>query len=226
MNILLFILMLISTSALITVNCLEFALATIILKCISSILFIAVALYSYKKNPFNTKFFVLILTGLMFFLGGDVFLALDTNKGSLFAIGVASCSIGHIMYILGYCSKTKISLKDIFIFLCFFIPTFLTVLFGKFEFNGMKMLIVFYAVIISFMVSKSLSMLKFYSYSKKPVLLMIFGSILFFISDWTLLFLFFYPNASPALQTVDWILYYLGQGLLGLSFSYPLKDEA
>ncbi len=226
MNILLFILMLISTSALITVNCLEIALATIIFKCLSSILFVAVAWYSYKKNPFNTKFFALIFTGLLFFLGGDVFLGLDTNKGSLFVMGVACCSIGHIMYILGYCSKTKVSLKDILLFLCFFIPTFLTIVFGKFEFNGMEMLIIFYAVIISFMVSKSLSMLKFYPYSKKPVLLIICGSVLFFISDWTLLFLFFYPNASPALQTVDWILYYLGQGLLALSFAYPLKDKA
>lgn len=226
MNILLFILMLISTSVLITANWLNVALATIIFKCLSSILFIAVAWYSYKKNPFNTKFFALIFTGLLFFLGGDVFLVLDTNKGSLFVFGVACCSIGHIMYILGYCSKTKISLKDIFIFLCFFIPTVLTISLGKFEFNGMKMLIVFYAVIISFMVSKSLSMLKFYYYSKKTVLLIICGSVLFFISDWTLLFLFFYPNAPSFLQAVDWILYYLGQGLLGLSFSYPLMDNA
>lgn len=226
MNIILFILMLISTSALITVNWFKIVLATVILKCVSSILFIAIAWYSYKKNPFNTKFFALMFLGLLFFLGGDVFLALDTNKGIFFVIGVANCSIGHILYSLGYCSMTKISLKDIFIFLCFFIPTLLTILFGKFEFNGMKMLIVFYAVIISFMVCKSLSMLKFYYNSTKPVLLMISGSVLFFISDWTLLFLFFYPNASPALQMVDWILYYLGQGLLGLSFSYPLKNIA
>ncbi len=129
-----------------------------------------------------------MLTGLLFFLGGDVFLALDNTKGSLFVFGVASCGIGHIMYILGYCSKTKIILKDIFIFLCFFIPTLLTVLLGKFEFNGMRILIVFYAVIISFMVSKSLSMLKFYSYSKKPVLLMIFGKVHLSESIYAILF--------------------------------------
>jgi hypothetical protein len=89
----------------------------------------------------------------------------------------------------------------------------------------MKIMIIFYAVIICFMVGKSLSMLKFYSISKKPVFLMVSGSVLFFVSDWALMFLLFYPNALPALRAVNLTLYYLGQGLLALSFAYPLKDR-
>ena len=226
MNIILFILMLISTGSLIIVGWLKLAIAAIIFKCLSSLLFIATAVFSYKKNPSNTKFFALILSGLVFSFGGDVFLALDSIIISFFAIGVVSFSIGHIMYSFGYSSMTKISLKDILIFLCFFIPTFLTILFGNFEFMGMRNLIIFYAVIISFMVAKSLSMLKFYSISKKPVLLMVFGSVMFFVSDCVLLFSLFYPNASSALRAVNLTLYYLGQGLLALSFAYPLNNKA
>ena len=226
MNIILFILMLISTGTLIIVGWLKLAIAAIIFKCLSSLLFIATAVFSYKKNPSNTKFFVFMLSGLVFSFGGDVFLALDSIIINFFAIGVVSFSIGHIMYSLGYSSMTKFSLKDILFFLCFFMPTFLTILFGNFEFMGMRNLIIFYAVIISFMVAKSLSMLKFYSISKKPVLLMIFGGVMFFVSDCVLLFLLFYPNASSALRAVNLTLYYLGQGLLALSFAYPLENEA
>lgn len=225
MNILFFILMLISTGGLIASNVLEFIEPSVIFKCLSSTLFIATAMCSYKKNPSNTKFFMLMFLGLFFSLGGDVLLALDFITISFFAIGVLSFGIGHILFSLGYCSMTKIVKKDILIFFCFFIPTVLTILIGKFDFKGMKSLIVIYAVIISFMVAKSLSMLKFYSNSKKPVLLMIFGSVLFFISDWVLLYTLFYPNVIANLGVVNSILYYLGQGLLALSFAHPLNGE-
>lgn len=220
MNFIFFILMLLSTAGLITANILKIAIATIIFKCLSSLFFIATAVSSYKKNSSNTNFFVLMLLGLVFSLGGDVFLVFD-----IFIFGVASFGIGHIMYSVGYCKMTKISLGDILIFLVIIIPTLLTISFGKFEFNGMKIPVTLYAIIISFMVSKSLSMLKFYSSSKKPVLLMISGSVLFLISDWILLFLFFYPNASPVLGPMNSILYYVGQGLIGLNFSYELNHN-
>ena len=226
MNIILFILMLISTGSLIIVGWFKIAIATFVFKCLSSLFFIATAVFSYKKNPSNTKFFKFMLTGLGFSFGGDVFLALNSSIVNFFAIGVISFSIGHIMYSLGYISITKISLKDILIFLCFFIPTLLTILLGNFEFKDMEIMIIFYAVIISFMVGKSISMLKFYSISKKPVFLMVSGSVLFFVSDWALMFLLFYPNASPMLRAVNLTLYYLGQGLLALSFAYPLKYKA
>lgn len=224
MNFVFFILMLISTGALITSEILKIEMACIIFKSLSSLLFIATAVFSYKKNQSNTKFFAWMLLGLLFSLGGDVSLVLDTNQGNLFVIGVASFGIGHIMYSLGYCRMTKISLKDIIIFLGLAIPTLLTISFGKFEFNGMKIPVVLYAIIINFMVSKALSMLKFYSSSKKPVLLMIVGSVLFLISDWILLFLCFYKNALPVLGLINLTLYYLGQGLIGLNFAYPLKN--
>ena len=226
MNIILFILMLISTGTLIIVGWFGFSIAAFIFKCLSSLLFIATAVFSYKKNPTNTKFFALMFSGLVFSLGGDVFLALNSSIINFFAIGVVSFSIGHIMYSFGYCSITKISLKDILIFLCFFIPIVFTIQMGSFEFKGMKIMIIFYAVVISFMVGKSLSMLKFYTISKKPVLLMVSGSVLFFVSDWVLMYFLFYPNAWPGLRAVNLTLYYLGQGLLALSFAHPLMDKA
>ncbi len=223
MNIILFILMLISAATFITVGWLKLAIASIVFKTLSSLFFIATAVFSYKKNPSNTKFFAVMLSGLIFSFGGDVFLSLDSIVAKFFEIGLVSFGIGHIMYSIGYCSITKISKKDIFIFLGFFIPTLLTILLGNFDFKGMKIMVIFYTVIISFMAGKSLSMLKFYSISKKPVFLMVLGSVLFFISDWVIMFSLFYPNSSPILRVVNLTLYYLGQGLLALSFAYPLK---
>lgn len=220
MNFIFFILMLISAGGLIVANLLELAIASVIFKCLASLLFIAIAVSSYKKNPVNTNFFVLMLFGLLFSLCGDVFLALN-----VFIFGVASFGIGHIMYSIGYCRMTKISLKDIFIFIAILMPTLITISFGKFEFNGMEIPVTLYAVIISFMVSKSLSMLKFYSSSKKSVLLMITGSVLFLFSDWILLFFYFTPNPLPIIGPMNSVLYYAGQGLIGLNFAYQLNHQ-
>lgn len=220
MQILFFFLTLFSSYALIAIALLHFSTLAIIVKCLTSILFLTTALVSYKKNPKEPTFFKAIFIGLFFSFWGDFFLAIDrARQGLPFILGVASFSLGHIMYIIGYCIKSKFKLKDLIIFICFFIPTLLTILFVNFDFKGLRPLIIVYAVLISFMVAKSFAMLSYYKYNPFAVPALIAGSLLFFISDFLLLFLCFYPSAPSILQQCNWFLYYLGQDLLAISFS-------
>lgn len=226
MPIIFFSLTVLGTYALIIVSLFHLITLTTIFKCTTSVLFLLTAWITYKKNPHAPLFFGLIFTGLFFSFLGDAFLAFDSNKqGLLFILGVASFAIGHIMYILGYCKQTKLQKQDFLIFLCFLIPTLLAILLIDFDFKGMKSLVIIYAFIISLMVAKSFSMRIYYTQNRFSTNCLIAGSTLFFISDWLLLFLFFYPGAPSILQQYNWLLYYLGQALLAISFSLGTLDN-
>jgi uncharacterized membrane protein YhhN len=62
-----------------------------------SCLFIVAALIQPHPNP---HYYALILLGLMFCLGGDVFLALPQKK--MFTMGLFSFLIGHLFYIVAF----------------------------------------------------------------------------------------------------------------------------
>lgn len=220
MPIFFFLLTLLSSYALITIALLKFSTLTIIVKCLTSILFLITALVSYKKNPKEPTFFKAIFLGLFFSFGGDFFLAIDRSRQALpFILGVTSCCLAHIMYSIGYCIKSKFRLQDFIIFICFFIPTILTIFLVDFDLKNMQTLLVIYAALISFMVAKSFALLPYYKYNAFAVTALIAGSLLFLISDFLLLFFYFYPSAPSILEQCDWFLYYLGQSLLAISFS-------
>ena len=220
MNIILFILMIISLIALLITSLLKAGIVVFILKVLTSILFVLTGIASYKSNPKNKKYFVFMLLGLIFCMLGDTFLGIDSAGGVIFYIGVLSCAIGHIMYISGLSQFTKYKLIDFIVFLLIAIPILLLVILGDFEFDGMILVICIYAVIISFMVSKAIALKRIYKGNEKAVTLTITGAVMFLISDITLLFLFFYVVRYDIIQQVDWIIYYIGQGLLALSFAY------
>ncbi len=219
MPLLFFTLTLLSSYALIAVSLLHMLTFTIIIKCMTSILFLVTAWISYKRNPHSPKFFKLMFAGLFFSFLGDAFLAFDTTgEGLAFIFGVASFALGHIMYILGYTNQCKFRLQDLIIFLGYLCPTLFIIFFINFDFKDMQLLVIIYAFIISFMVGKSFGMRSYYAQNPFSVTCLITGSLLFFVSDCLLLFLFFYPGAPSFLQQCNWFLYYLGQALLAISF--------
>lgn len=222
MSFVLFIAMILSMIALVIVTLFNVAGASIIIGLFASTLFVAIAITSYRKNPSDFHFFALMFAGLLFSLSGDISMALKKDGGILFLIGVGFFAIAHIFYIIGYCSKTKFKFWDGIFFLCIFAPNFLLLLFGGFNFGSLKVMVIGYAVIICLMLSKSFSMASFYRESPRQTVMLITGSILFYMSDLTLLFFLFYPNAAPILRQINWMLYYPAQGLIALSFSYAL----
>ena len=220
MNIIFFILMIISLIALLTTSLLKAGVVVFILKVLTSFLFVLTGIASYKSNPKNKKYFEFMLLGLIFSMLGDIFLGIDSNGGSIFYIGVLSFAVGHIMYIIGLSQFTKYKLIDFIVFLLIAIPIILLVVLGDFEFDGMILVICIYAAIISFMVSKAIALKRVYRGNEKAITLTITGAVMFLISDISLLFLFFYVVRYDIIQQVNWIFYYIGQGLLALSFVY------
>lgn len=194
-----------------------------IFKLVTSLLFVGMAMAGSTKNLENKKYHYWIISGLVFSLFGDVFLAFT---GMIyFLLGVGCFSIAHLCYIVGFSSLKKINTKD---FLCFgivliFLLSILLV--GKFEFKGMLPLVLGYMLIISFMVTKAISLKSYIKTSKIAVSLTIGGAILFLISDGILLFKLFGINLLPSGDLLNALTYYTGQELLAISLAWPIVTK-
>lgn len=194
----------------------------LILKTLTSLIFILIALISYINSHTKEVFFYLILAALVFSLFGDVFLALYdkksiTLKGN-FVKGVLSFAAAHILFSLGFLTLVPLASKEL---IPFFALVFLSVLFlckyKKFEFDGMLPLVIAYDIVISFMVTRAFYVYRLISVKPLGVSLLISGAALFLISDVILCFIYFVKKHPPCLSALNLSTYYIGQGLIALS---------
>lgn len=198
---------------------------SLIFKTLCSLCFVLCSYFSFKKSKGNKKYFTLIFIGLVFCLFGDVLLELHEN--TFFTLGTTAFMIGHIFFIISFIYLTSLGLKDIILYavLLTLAISFLLNMSG-FDFRGMFTLVLVYTIIIVFMVTKSLSLLKFRKENTLCVFLTIIGAFLFFISDFILLFMLFYKNCPVILSFLNLIIYYTGQGFLAISLRKTFKKRA
>ena len=135
----------------------------------------------YGENK-NYKWWMLV--GLVFACMGDIFLI------DFFVLGVAFFALGHVFYFISFLAIQKICLRDLFVSIAIFIPSTILILFYKgFDFNGMQAIILIYALVISFMMGKAIS--NYIGNKKLSNLIVMLGSVAFFISDFILMFRLF-----------------------------------
>lgn len=187
-----------------------------IVKTIPSILFVLSGLfnfiYAYKfanKNTTYIKFAIFMLCGLFFAMLGDILLI------DFFTVGAILFAIGHILFFIAFCFVNKICVKDFVVAAIIFGFALLLILIYPFDFDGMKILVIIYALIISLMLGKSIG--TFFTEEKtllKWVILI--GASLFFISDLMLLMYKF----DAHLEIYDWLCvmtYYPAEAILAFS---------
>ena len=174
-----------------------------------------------NKNK-NKKFPIIMVIGLFFAMLGDIILNIQ------FISGAALFAIGHIFYFISYCFLMKFKWTDliygaiIFVISCLFIT-----LAPIFDFDGvlMEVVCVIYALIISFMVGKSISNI----IQKKDVrnIFIVVGSPFFFFSDLMLL-LNVFADLGRVVSVLCLATYYPAQCVLALSISaniYASSEE-
>ncbi|MDE7384611.1 MAG: lysoplasmalogenase [Anaeroplasmataceae bacterium] len=147
------------------------------------ILFFILTVLKKKK----LKFPIFMLIGLAFTMIADIILNIH------FIFGAILFAIGHIFYAISYYQLKRFSWLDLICSCVLAVPAVLWItLASMFDFGGalMEIVVVFYAIIISFMVGKAISnfissILKHQDYRVELIILI--GSILFFFSDCMLL---------------------------------------
>lgn len=185
-------------------------------KSIASICFVAISIinliYILKSNQGNKKFCYTMVIGLFFAMLGDILLE------RIFLLGAVFFAIGHIIYFISYCFIEKINKIDILISaplslisaaIVAFIPVF------KFDSIMLEIVCVIYAIIISFMVGKTIANL----IKRQNVFnfLLVIGSVLFFFSDLMLLLSNFGHISTGHLCLAT---YYPAQCILAFSLLY------
>ncbi len=219
MYLILEVLMLISLGGLIAVFQNDLTVWPILLKSLTSILFVLAGLCGYIKRKENRNFTKTMMVAFVCSLAGDVFLALDTEQGILFVLGVLSFALAHVMFSVSFCKASAVTKADFATMFLILAAAILILLMGDFEFQGMFPVLIGYAAVISFMTAKALSFWRCRRGRERTTYLIMVGGVLFLLSDILLLFWLFGNGTPKEIQSVNWLLYYLAQGCLTASLS-------
>ncbi len=188
-----------------------------VIKPISTLLVIGVALLSFLEPTRNLTYSIGLSLGLLFSLGGDVALMFQEDRKA-FTIGLGLFLVAHIIYTAVFLSLGCFSAWDI-------LSTVVLVAVGVGfyrlmapKLGSMKGPVIAYILIISAMVSRALSALVSPVFSDGQALMVVAGALSFYFSDVILAANRFwrpwkYHRASLSL-------YYGGQLLLALAASY------
>ena len=197
------------------------------LKCIASGLFAILSIinvtYFIKEaiKKENLKYPLAMMVGSIFCFLGDAFIHAN------FILGVVLFALGHVFYVIGYCMLQNFQKLDfiiggglglitgLFVALC---PLL------KFDAPILKVACVVYALILSFMVGKTVS--NFINSKNKLNMYLMIGAILFLISDLCLLICWFWHvGVSRTFNHICMGTYYPANLLFAYSIYYYLKEK-
>lgn len=188
-----------------------------------SLMFIATAAAGSFACRLDSRYWVLILVGLICSAFGDVFLNIDC-RGIYFSLGVLSFTLAHCCYIAGYTEVLDAYGRG------FFEPVQLAlvgayVIFGvvifklkKYRFTFPGILAYLYGIILTFMTVKAL--FAGIETGLPGILTLTLGAILFFASDLILLDIIFGHKNDKAHVRANLAAYYIGQLLIALSVAF------
>lgn len=196
----------------------DFSAGIILFKSAASLFFVLAGVCGYIRNKDNRKFSRSMLIGFCCCMAGDVFLALDSS-GILFVLGVVSFAAAHVLFSVAFCRVCPAAKRDIAATAVVFAGCVLLLCLGNFEFQGLFPVLLGYAMVISFMVVKALSLWPTRQKGKHGVMLIMIGGVLFLLSDMVLLFWLFGIGVAKEVQSVNWVLYYLAQGCLAAALN-------
>lgn len=207
-------------------DCMYVRYGSLWIKSITSALFVVIGIVNVvyavlnKSELKSLRFPIFMLTALTFAMLGDVILEVH------FIVGAALFAIGHVFFFISYVTLEKFEWTDLIYGLCILVPSVLLITLAPiFDFGvtAMEIVAVIYATVISCMVGKSIA--NFVRDKNKTNLVILLGSVLFFISDFALLFNVF--SALPYFGAICLGTYYPAEVLLGFSiFLYAAANRS
>ena len=194
----------------------------LIAKSITSGLFVLTGIvnliYAIRHKTGYIKFSVVLFIGLIFAMLGDILLEIE------FIVGAGLFAVGHIFFFISYNCIFRFRARDIIYGLAIFLPSLIVILFVPvLDYGGDLMLIVctIYAYIISLMLGKALS--NVIALGTSLTMIVLVGSILFFISDLMLLFNVF--GGVPLTGIFCLVTYYPAEFILAFSIALASKNS-
>ena len=203
------------------------SLKSVFLKTVTSLLFIALAIYhTYLKGM--SLFALMILLGFIFALLGDIFLALKhvykSEEKPFTLAGIISFALCHIFFIVGLFNSFYINGHPLAVILPFifglFVSIFLLLLekIMKLHYGKMKIIIFSYSFLLYSMVGTSWSLLILSNFKLLSLLLMSIGAVLFAASDMLLCRTYFGKTKHKKFYvSANSVLYYGAQAMIAFA---------
>ena len=176
-----------------------------------SLLFILAVII--QPHPFPS-FYHFLLVGLIFCLGGDVFLALPQKR--MFLLGLISFLIGHLLYVIAFFSAAEIGQWTWIGTLVAMIISGWVYLWLRPHLGAMNGPVLLYIIVITVMLSGAWSILGDSSLTLTGRVMIFGGAVLFYFSDIFVARDRFLKN-SFFNRLVGLPMYYAGQFLLAFS---------
>lgn len=187
----------------------------ILFKALASLSFVIAGIMNYICGKrLEKRFSCLLIGGLIFGFFGDVGIIID------FRIGALCFAVGHILYYLSFCKLKSFSRRDILPSAICFVISGTAVLFVLPPETSvfMRFVCILYACIISLMTGKSISL--YYSLRNSLSILLVIGSITFFLSDIMVLLAEFSRENGIFFRNICRCLYFPAQFILAQAPSF------
>lgn len=189
-------------------------------KTIASLSFIGLAVY-YTFQSGNQEMLFRMLPGFILCFCGDEFLGFYNrikNK-KLFLAGIATFLTGHICFIGSLLSIQKLSLADMIFPIGAIGIAMFTVQKKKMTLGKLKPYVYVYTFFVALLFSKSVHIFIDYQglITFNQALCLALGAALFLISDFLILFLYFYDKRPWSTHGWNLVTYYLGMFFLAAS---------
>lgn len=182
-------------------------------KILNSAAFLTVFCVSaYMSGEIHT--FWLMLPGILFCFVGDVFMALYNRqrKRLHFLLGVGIFLSGHLCFVRWLCSMQPIGMTDLIIPVSAVLLTWYLVSRRDIHTGRMQPFIILYAFFVALFLAKALHLA--WSGPTMAHLMIAAGSILFFVSDVSIIFLYFRKRKGAGIHIFNLTTYYAAMFLL------------
>lgn len=188
-------------------------------KTATSITFVGMAIYCGIAGN-HREMLLRMMPGFLMCLCGDISLGFynDVKKKKWFLAGVFTFLLGHIFFIFAMVSIQRLSWIDFIFPVCGIGITMLTTWHRKMRLGKLKPYVYVYSFFVAMLFSKSIHIL-LVDCSRRTLCLGI-GSGLFLLSDFLILFLYFYEKRHWSTHGWNLVTYYSGMALLAISLLY------
>ena len=187
-----------------------------VLKPLSTLLVIAVALLSLLTPTAQPAFTLWIAFGLVLSLGGDVALMFESDRA--FLIGLVLFLLAHVVYSIAFTVPNGFHTADIITGAVLLGVGVAIYLYLRPGLGSMKGPVILYTLIICFMVNRAISTFFGDAFTTTQAWLMSIGAVFFMLSDIVLAINRFRQPIKA--HRLSLFAYYLGQLLIALSPAY------
>lgn len=184
-------------------------------KPLSTILVIAAACIPFIQGGYNFRFSALVVSGLILSLGGDIALISDSKRA--FISGLVLFLAAHIVYSIAFTLVSGFIVEDAISGGIIIIAAAAVYRFFYPVLGSLKIPVLLYILIISFMLNRAVSTLLGSSVTPAASLLILAGAALFYASDFLLAL---HKFREPLAVKYNLAVYFSGQLLIAMSTGY------